>query len=107
LLDCFGDKLDVDDLAVTHGTLRQSHLRKALECCWALAKGKFRRAHARGPDVETDRGSSCHWFVLPYEINHVAVDDRSVCCLSKDEIGTRGRVLEESRPFELPVRPNG
>ena len=55
-----GDGVGVDDLAVADGALRQGHLAEPLERDAALAERQLGGAHARGPDVETDGGSSCH-----------------------------------------------
>ena len=60
LLDGGGDGVGVDDLAVADGTLGQGHLAELLEGDLTLAERQLGGAHARGPDVETDGGSTCH-----------------------------------------------
>ena len=70
MLDGVGDQLRVDDLAVAHRPLRQRYLAESLKRRRSLAEREFGSPDTGGPDVETNRSSSCHWIRPPVPANN-------------------------------------
>jgi hypothetical protein len=60
LLDGPTDGSGVNDLAVTHSSLREGYLAELGQGDLTLAEVQLSSSHPRCPDVETDGGSSCH-----------------------------------------------
>jgi hypothetical protein len=99
MLDGLSHRLRIHHLAVADRPDREGHLAEALERRWTPTEGELGRSDTGRADVETDRSSSCHWFVLPYRTQPIA--RVRLDCLSRDEIGQDSPVLEQIGHSEL------
>lgn len=93
MLDGFCDQGRVCHFTVADRAGGKRHLAKALQGHRALAERQLGGAHTGRTDVEPNRSSSCHWFVLLCESLNRDADYVSVGVV-RDEIGRNSGVLE-------------